>query len=305
MEMCNILLNDLTCTEISDIDNLDGLVHLCAHSAIEQEIEVGGMRHWLESKGIPEKATCPETIARQGMGMLESCGQLAYPAAVEIIEANNKMHSAMAVDISCDHAVDFVRGMLPHHEGAIAMCNVLMNTTADDYLIELCGNITLTQHAEIAWMRLWLDSREKEWLAPCSDCSGDVDTELPCEDLLSTSSFCHTLGQDGYCRCDDVIGKVAFCGATTFIPGVGPMTVDAGCARSCGLCPDRKPTFHYACDDAHGDHGHHGDHGNHNDGMEMTMAPGGTDSDGKKEDSSAVSLSTFGCLLSLILFIVL
>merc|ERR1712232_594108 len=155
MEMCSILLNDLTCTEISDIDNLDGLVHLCSHIAIEQDIEVGGMRRWLENKQIPEKAACPDSISRQGMMMMESCGNIAYPAAVGLIEANHKMHSAMAVDISCDHSVDFVRGMIPHHEGAIAMCDVLMNTTSDNYLIELCDNITMTQHAEIAWMREW------------------------------------------------------------------------------------------------------------------------------------------------------
>lgn len=201
MEMCDILLNDLTCTEISDIDNLDGLVHLCAHIAIEQDIEVDGMRRWLEKKGVQEKAPCPTSISRQGM-MMESCGQVAYPAAVGLIEAkNHKMHSAMAVDLSCDHSLDFFRGMLPHHEGAIAMCDVLMDSTSDGYLIELCGNITRTQYAEIAWMREWLDIRATEWLASCSDCEDNqVDNELPCEDLLSTGSFCHSLGQDGYCK---------------------------------------------------------------------------------------------------------
>ena len=60
--MCDALLN-LTCTEVDAIDSLEGLVHLCNHINYEQQIEVGGMLKWLESKDLEEKAPCPLKIA--------------------------------------------------------------------------------------------------------------------------------------------------------------------------------------------------------------------------------------------------
>jgi uncharacterized protein (DUF305 family) len=290
-DMCNILLYDLTCTEVSDIDNLDGLVHLCRHIELEQEIEVGGMRRWLERKGIEEKAACADAVSRQAnpsSPMIESCGLVSTPSASGLIEVNYKMHDAMAIDVSCEHAVDFVRGMLPHHEGAIGMCDVLTNTsTSDAYLIELCDNITLNQYAEIAWMHEWMDSRGYPVFAPCTECEEgaphsdgvmsenetmasmgsemvdfnmtdlgmDMNGDLPCEDILSTSSFCHLLGQDAYCKCSDVLGQIAECGTSIFIEGVGVMNVDGQCARSCGLCPSREPLFDYLCEGGHGNMG--------------------------------------------------
>lgn len=140
-----------------------------------------------------------------------------------------------------------------------------METTSDDYLVELCGNITVTQYGEIAWLREWLEIRNLNWYAPCSDCgngmmgmmdAGMAGEDLPCEDLLSTSSFCHLLGQDGYCKCNGVFENVSLCGAYTFLPGIGLMDVDEECTRSCDLCPEQKPLFHYLRDEGHGDKDH-------------------------------------------------
>lgn len=332
-DMCDILLNDLTCTEVSDIDNLDGLVHLCSHIELEQFIEVGVMRRWLETKGIEEKATCATSVSRQSdpsSPMIDSCGLVSTPSSSGLIEVNHKMHDAMAIDVSCDHAVDFVRGMLPHHEGAIGMCEVLMNTTTDSFLIELCGNITQNQYAEIAWMREWLDIRGHAAYAPCAECemmmSGDETMEtmgsetmganmtsmgmdmvmsgsLPCEDLLSTSSFCHLLGQDAYCKCSDVLGEIAECGTSTFIEGVGVMNVDEQCARSCGLCPGREPIFHYLCNDEHDAHGGHEGHGTMDGGMSNmgmdNMEENAASGAGLKSKALGFSLSLFSHALLL------
>lgn len=46
---------------------------------------------------------------------------------------------------------EFLRSMIPHHAGAILMCeNASIN---DEQIRELCANIILNQQAEIDWMR--------------------------------------------------------------------------------------------------------------------------------------------------------
>lgn len=178
VEMCRILIEDLTCTEVSDIDNLDGLLDFCNHVQMEQELEVGGMRLWLAEKGIDEKAPCPMmTMARQGghdhgSAVMESCGDVSAPSSAALIQVNNQMHSGMAIDVSCEHSIDFVRGMIPHHEAAVGMCDVLLHSSTDPYLTDLCHNITYTQYAEITWMHKWLDQRGHDSLASCEACTG-------------------------------------------------------------------------------------------------------------------------------------
>jgi hypothetical protein len=50
----------------------------------------------------------------------------------------------------------FLRSMIPHHAGAILMCE---NASIEDAQIkELCGNILASQQAEIDWMKAKLES---------------------------------------------------------------------------------------------------------------------------------------------------
>jgi len=194
------------------------------------------------------------------------------------MEANMLMHVGMGIDISCDHTADFVRAMLPHHAGAIRMCDILTEfrdpQDFDTGLDELCLNITRTQRAEIAWMSQWLDSRGHAIDAFCIEACDDgtcpsSPPELPCENILPTSSFCHLLGNSyswEYCTCEGLTEQFA-CGTENLIDGFGLLDVSAECSRHCGLCPaERPPLFHDACpSDAEAGHGdEHGDgHGDH------------------------------------------
>lgn len=149
VDMCQGLIQDLTCTPIEDIDNLEGMVHFCNHIQLEQDIEVTGMRKWLAERNLTEVAPCGNTLVEDStvalssrqennnnggignvdlgmtMSMAESCGDLSTPSSQSLIDVNHKMHELMAVQYSCDHTVDFVRMMLPHHAGAVDMCDIL------------------------------------------------------------------------------------------------------------------------------------------------------------------------------------
>jgi len=71
-----------------------------------------------------------------------------------------EMHSAMSIDFSGDPDTDFIRGMIPHHQGAIDMANVLLKHGTDDETRALANAIIRAQKEEIAMMQAWLAARE-------------------------------------------------------------------------------------------------------------------------------------------------
>jgi hypothetical protein len=79
----------------------------------------------------------------------------------EIAEVNARMHADMAVAPTGDVNRDFVRMMIPHHQGAIDMALVLLKHEPDERLRRLAQSIIIEQGQEITYMRL-LDSKSPE-----------------------------------------------------------------------------------------------------------------------------------------------
>ncbi|CAH2601684.1 conserved exported protein of unknown function [Rhodovastum atsumiense] len=75
--------------------------------------------------------------------------------------AMRRMHEQMNVPWSGNADRDFVLAMIPHHQGAVDMAQVLLQHGSDPQIRKLAEDVIRTQQAEIAMMRAWLAAHPK------------------------------------------------------------------------------------------------------------------------------------------------
>ena len=78
------------------------------------------------------------------------------PSSKAFAEANARMHKDMAVPLTGNADVDFVQGMIPHHQGAIDMAKIVLEHGKDPEIRKLAEEVIAAQEGEIAMMKAWL-----------------------------------------------------------------------------------------------------------------------------------------------------
>lgn len=83
------------------------------------------------------------------------------PSAKAFIAANAKMHKDMTMTFSGDADLDFIKGMLPHHVGAVDMAKIVLQYGKDPEVKKLAEEIIKAQNTEIDFMKTWLAKKAK------------------------------------------------------------------------------------------------------------------------------------------------
>jgi hypothetical protein len=81
------------------------------------------------------------------------------PSSLAFQGINSKMHEAMNITFTGNADVDFVKGMIPHHQGAIDMAKTVLAFGKDPAVKKLADEIIKAQESEIALMNEWLKRR--------------------------------------------------------------------------------------------------------------------------------------------------
>lgn len=123
------------------------LVASVVHAQTQPPMDHSKMQHG-QPAAKPTPAAPAKTAAPAPSGDAEATK--AFKAA------NDRMHTDMGMAYTGNADVDFLKGMIPHHQGAIDMAKVVLQYGKDPKVRKLARDIIKAQEREIAMMKTWL-----------------------------------------------------------------------------------------------------------------------------------------------------
>lgn len=223
---------DFCATLVSASNAEVGLVHFCQYIIERKRTEMKHMLIWLSMLGAPPAVPCT--------GNQLVCGQLNCPTSQSFSMIDIAMRSAMAINYQCSVSIDFVHLMIPHHQGAIDMCQAFLTSNQpDNFLSALCINVTQGQPGELHYLYEWLKAASTTADSRCDLTRPPYPRQEPCADMLPILPACDQLGGYQKCSCANLL-KVASCGTIY----AGSLNVNQVCSytcRACGVPPPFQP----------------------------------------------------------------
>lgn len=122
---------------------------------------INGLAVALVAAGISGAAVAQSHHGHGAPAAASPTAQTDSPSTKAFRDVGAVMHRDMDIRYTNDADVDFVRGMIPHHQGAIDMAEVALKYAKDPEIRKLAGTIIADQKKEIAQMKGWLEKMDK------------------------------------------------------------------------------------------------------------------------------------------------
>ena len=105
-------------------------------------------------------ANMPAEGSMEGSPMGKPRGDQSVPS-IALNAINERMHREMTTEYTGNVDLDFVLGMVAHHQGAIDMAKIVSVFGRDPKIRELAQNVIKAQESEITMMKTWLIENAK------------------------------------------------------------------------------------------------------------------------------------------------